>query len=162
MIRPCSSRDFAEIHAIINAAAQVYEKVIPNHCWKLPYMPAVALRRELASGIQFVTFQEEFGELQGIVGLQEKDELALIRHVYTRPSYQKTGIASQLIQHQCANTKKPIYTATWRNADWAVRLYQKLGFQIVSDVAEAESLLSAQWPYSAEQAEHFCVLKFSS
>jgi len=46
MIRKCHREDFEAIYSIINEAAFAYEGVIPDECWKNPYMSKEDLSRE--------------------------------------------------------------------------------------------------------------------
>ena len=78
MIRPCTDRDFEVICAIINDAAQKYQGIIPQDCWKVPYMPAEELRNEIDQGVNFWGF-EESGKLVGVMGIQHVKDVTLIR-----------------------------------------------------------------------------------
>ncbi len=53
MIRPCQPEDFEGMWEIINAAAQAYKGVIPEDCWRDPYMPKEELTYEIGAGINF-------------------------------------------------------------------------------------------------------------
>jgi hypothetical protein len=58
MIRQCHHRDFEVLHAIINEAAQKYKGVIPDDCWKTPYMSKDELKHEIDEGVEFWGFEE--------------------------------------------------------------------------------------------------------
>src|SRR5208337_4955634 len=62
--------------AIINDAAQAYCGVIPADCWHDPYMPRDYLRHEIDSGVRFCGW-EEGGELVGIMGIQDVQDVTL-------------------------------------------------------------------------------------
>ena len=83
MIRLCTDTDFATIVEIINEAAQAYRGFIPTDRWKEPYMPAKELRQEIEAGVVFWGL-ERAGQLLGIMGIQDKGEVVLIRHAYVR------------------------------------------------------------------------------
>src|SRR5580765_5956976 len=79
MIRICAPRDFDQIYAIINDGAQAYRGVIPADRWTEPYMSRDKLRHEIADGIAFWGFEAE-GALVGVMGLQDVQDVTLIRH----------------------------------------------------------------------------------
>jgi hypothetical protein len=90
MIRRCTSDDFPAMFSVINDAAQAYRGVIPADRWKEPYMPAEELAEEIDAGVVFWGFEDEQG-LCGIMGLQDKGPVTLIRHAYVLTSRQRQG-----------------------------------------------------------------------
>ena len=78
-IRRSLETDFMPILAIINDAAQAYRGVIPVDRWHEPYMPKDELTEEIADGVVFWVAEKE-GHLSGVMGIQDKGEVALIRH----------------------------------------------------------------------------------
>ena len=71
--------------AIVNDAAQAYRGVIPADRWREPYMPADELAKEIAGGVVFWVAEEE-GRLSGVMGIQDKGDVALVRHAYVAPN----------------------------------------------------------------------------
>ena len=104
--------------AIINDAAQAYRGAIPPDRWHEPYMPAQELEAEIADGIAFWV-AEEGSSLLGVMGIQDKGEVALVRHAYVSPGAQKKGIGTRLLRHVQGLTEKPILIGTWAAAAWA-------------------------------------------
>jgi N-acetylglutamate synthase-like GNAT family acetyltransferase len=131
MIRKCTASDFERIFEIINNAAQVYRGVIPTEYWKDPYMSRVELRHELDDGIEMWGHEED-GKLVAVMGIQHIKNVTLIRHAYVSPSRQNHGIGGKLLSYLRELTDEPILIATWSNAVWAVRFYEKHGFKMVS------------------------------
>ena len=84
-IRESEQADLAEIFAVVNEAAQAYRGVVPIDRWHEPYMPMSELEREIAQGIIFWVAEEE-GHLLGVMGIQDKGAVALVRHAYVRPN----------------------------------------------------------------------------
>src|SRR5690349_23237367 len=97
-IRPCRQDERGAILEIVNAAAQAYRGVIPDDCWHEPYMAPLELDDEVASGVVFWG-QESDGALVGVMGVQAKPELDLIRHAYVLPGNQGQGVGSALLRH---------------------------------------------------------------
>src|SRR3990172_4652186 len=93
MIRLCDEHDLEAIHSIVNEAARAYEEVIPADCWHEPYMPWKELLREIDAGVVFWGYEEE-GALSGVMGIQDVEDVALIRHAYVRRAAQRRGIGS--------------------------------------------------------------------
>lgn len=130
MIRLCSCSDFEVIYKIINDAAQAYKGVIPADCWKEPYMSKDELRHELTDGVVLWGYEED-EKLIGVMGIQRKQNVILIRHAYVYSDRQNHGIGGKLLSHLLELAKGPTLIATWSNADWAIRFYEKHGFRLV-------------------------------
>ena len=96
MIRPCTDADFETIFAIINDAAEAYRGVIPADRWHEPYMPREELRHEIQSGVRFWGWEED-GELVGVMGIQDVQDVTLIRHAYVRTAQRSKGIGGKLL-----------------------------------------------------------------
>ena len=143
MIRHCLESDFQTIYEIINDAAKAYRGVIPRDSWLEPYMSTDALSLEIKNGIVFWG-NEQDGELTGVMGIQDKIDVTLIRHAYVRTKVQNQGIGTNLLRHLEQITEKPILIGTWENATWAISFYQKHGYRLV-DRAEKEILLQRYW-----------------
>lgn len=156
MIRRCDHHDFEMIYAIINEAATVYQGVIPEDCWKIPYMPRDELKHEIESGVVFWGYAEE-GQLLGVMGLQPVQDVTLIRHAYVRPARQNQGIGSKLLAFLQQQTEPPILIGTWAAATWAIRFYEKHGFRLVSP-QEKDRLLKQYWSIPPRQIDTSVVL----
>jgi GNAT superfamily N-acetyltransferase len=149
MIRKCTQDDLTTMYAIISDAAQAYKFVIPNDCWQDPYMPLDELKHEIEDGVVFWGI-EEGGRLLGIMGIQDKGKVTLIRHAYVLTNRQNHGIGTQLLLHLEGMTKKPILIGTWAAAKWAIRFYEKNGYCLLSRI-ETEQLLKQYWNISVRQ-----------
>ena len=96
MIRPCTEADFDQIYAIINDGAQAYRGVIPADRWTEPYMSREKLRHEIEDGVVFWG-DEDAGALAGVMGLQDVQDVTLIRHAYVRTASRNQGIGGKLL-----------------------------------------------------------------
>ena len=155
-IRPCRPGERATILAIVNAAAEAYRGVIPSDRWHEPYMSAEELDREIAAGVAFWGYEAD-GTLPGVMGIQPVRDVDLIRHAYVLPASQGRGIGSALLAHLRGLTTRPILVGTWADAEWAIRFYQRHGFELVSPAQKA-SLLESYWTISERQIETSVVL----
>ena len=88
VIRKSVDTDFAAMLAIVNEAARAYRGVIPADRWHEPYMPADALASEIAAGVVFWVVEQE-GRLLGVMGIQDRGEVALVRHAYVASNTQR-------------------------------------------------------------------------
>ncbi len=79
MIRKCKQSDFEMIYEIINDGAQAYKGVIPADRWHEPYMSREELKQEIVDGVVFWGFKAD-QELIGVMGIQDKGDVNLIRH----------------------------------------------------------------------------------
>jgi GNAT superfamily N-acetyltransferase len=156
MIRPCGPDDLDAIFAIINDAAQAYRGVIPDDRWHDPYMGRDELATEITSGVAFWGIETE-GTLAGVMGIQDRDDVALIRHAYVRTSQRRSGIGGRLLAHLERVTEKPILIGTWAAARWAIRFYEKHGYRLVTPV-EKDRLLARYWRIPLRQVETSVVL----
>jgi GNAT superfamily N-acetyltransferase len=155
-IRPCRAADVEAILAIVNAAAEAYRDVIPADRWHEPYMPMSELEGELATGVEFWGYQDD-GELIGVMGIQDVGEVDLIRHAYVLPGLQGRGIGSALLEHLTGDATRPLLVGTWAAAGWAIRFYERHGFEPVGRKRSAE-LLRAHWDIPERQIETSVVL----
>jgi len=156
MIRICKESDFNTIFEIINDAAQAYKGIIPQDRWHEPYMSLAELRAQIDDGIVFWGFERD-GRLLGVMGIQDKGDVTLIRHAYVASGKQKQGIGKKLLQHLQGMTQKPILIGTWAAASWAVSFYQKNGYTLVAE-EEKNRLLRRYWPIPERQVETSVVL----
>lgn len=156
MIRRCNDDDFNIIYEIVNDAAQVYKGVIPADRWKEPYMPGEELQHEIDQGVVFWGYEEE-GELVGVMGIQDVQDVTLIRHAYVRTAKQNQGIGGKLLSALREKTDCPILIGTWADAVWAIRFYEKYGFRLVSP-EEKNRLLREYWSVPERQIETSVVL----
>jgi len=156
MIRKCTELDFNRIFEIINDAAQAYKGVIPEDRWHEPYMSFEELRKEIENGIVFWGLEHD-GQLVGIMGIQDKGEVTLIRHAYVLTRAQKQGIGTKLLRYLEGLTEKPILIGTWAAASWAISFYQKNGYTLVSE-EEKNRLLRKYWSIPERQVETSVVL----
>jgi|SRR5215211_153795 len=155
-IRPCSAADRDAIFAIVNAAAEAYRGVIPADRWHEPYMPMSELEDELAAGVDFWGY-EDGGDLVGVMGIQDVGEVDLIRHAYVLPGLQGRGIGGALLEHLLGLATRPMLVGTWAAATWAIRFYERYGFEPVGPRRTAE-LLRAHWDIPERQIETSVVL----
>jgi len=156
MMRACTAADVAAIDAIINDAARAYRGHVPDDCLHDPYMSRSDLEPEIASGVRFSGW-DEHGELLGVMGLQDVQDVSLIRHAYVRSTAQGWGIGSKLLDRLIAESTRPLLVGTWAGASWAIRLYERHGFQLAAG-DEKDRLLSKYWTISNRQRDTSVVL----
>ena len=156
MIRICKKSDFHTIFKIINDAAQTYKGVIPEDCWNEPYMPFEELKEEIEHGVVFWGWEHDT-HLIGIMGIQDKGDVTLIRHAYVLTRLQKMGIGTKLLHHLENMAEKPILIGTWAAASWAISFYEKNGYTLTSE-EEKNRLLKEYWSIPQRQVETSVVL----
>ena len=156
IIRKCNSNDFDAIYSIINDAAEAYKGVIPNDCWKEPYMAKEELQHEIDNGVMFWGYEENV-EIFGIMGLQDVKDIVLIRHAYVRTGKRNQGIGGKLLRYLQKQTTKPVLMGTWKDALWAIKFYEKHGFRLVTE-QEKDGLLRKYWSLPDRQIETSVVL----
>lgn len=155
-IHPGGDADLTALLAVINAAAQAYRGAIPADRWHEPYMPAEELENEIAAGVVFWVAQQD-ARLAGLMGIQDKGDVALVRHAYVLPGEQGKGIGKALLHHVLELAGKPVLVGTWAAASWAIEFYRRNGFSVVS-AREKDALLRKYWSIPERQIETSVVL----
>lgn len=155
-IRPSRDEDFSAILETVNAAAQAYRGAIPADCWHEPYMPAEELASEIEHGVVFWVAEDE-GRLLGAMGIQDKDEVALVRHAYVAPGAQRGGVGTNLLRHIERLADKPVLIGAWADAKWAIDFYRRNGYAVLTG-ADKDALLARYWSVPARQMETSVVL----
>lgn len=152
----CEDKDFAIIHEIINDAAAAYKGIIPADRWHDPYMSKEELQKQINDGIQFWKYVEE-DQIMGVMGIQPKVDVMLIRHAYVRTVNRNKGIGGKLLSHLYSLSSLPVLIGTWANATWAIAFYRKHGFRLLEE-DEKNILLRTYWNIPTRQIETSVVL----
>jgi GNAT superfamily N-acetyltransferase len=114
------------------------------------------LRREIESGVRFWGYHDN-GELIGVMGIQDVQDVTLIRHAYVRTAHRNQGIGGKLLGELRKLTSRPVLIGTWAAAIWAIRFYERHGFRLVSQ-EEKNRLLKKYWSIPDRQVETSVVL----
>ena len=155
-IRQSVQADATAMLAIINDAARAYQGVIPADRWHEPYMSADELAREISAGVVFWVAEDD-GRLLGVMGIQDKGDVALVRHAYVASTTQRGGVGTTLLRHVESLVEKPLLIGTWAAASWAIEFYRRNGFSVVSS-DDKDRLLTTYWSIPARQVETSVVL----
>ena len=155
-IRPATTADHSAILAIINDAARAYKGVIPEDRWHEPYMSAEELTKEMAAGVRFWIAGTD-RDVSAVMGIQDKGDVALVRHAYVASTAQRSGLGTKLIRHVESLVDKPILIGTWEAASWAIDFYRRNGFTVVTP-DDKDRLLRTYWSIPARQVETSVVL----
>ncbi|MBV9988642.1 MAG: GNAT family N-acetyltransferase [Chitinophagaceae bacterium] len=156
MLIKCEPAHFDEIRDIINDAAIAYKGVIPDDCWHEPYMSGDELANQIADGVEFWGYFEN-DSLIGVMGIQHKQDVTLIRHAYVRTESRNKGIGAKLLLHLTAVATGPVLIGTWAAADWAIGFYRKHGFRLLPE-EDKDRLLDRYWRIPARQKHTSVVL----
>ena len=158
MIRKLTNADFQVILTVVNDAANAFKGKIPADRWKEPYMPAQELKEEIESGVQFYGWLEN-GTVIAVMGIQQVNDVTLIRHAYTLRSHQRKGIGEKLLKRLLGLAETEcILVGTWETASWAIGFYQKHGFTLLSR-EETNKHLRKYWNIPERQVETSVVLE---
>jgi len=155
-IRPARDDERPAILAIINAGAEAYRGVIPPDRWHEPYMPAAELDREISAGVAFWVYELD-GAMAGVMGIQPVRDVDLIRHAYVLPGNQRRGIGGAMLEHLQRLSTRRMLIGTWAAADWAIRFYERHGFELVAR-ERTPALLKTYWTIPDRQIETSVVL----
>ena len=156
MIKRCLDVELESILTVINDAAQAYYGVIPQDAWQEPYMAKDELKSEICAGVQFWGYYVK-ESLVGVMGIQDKKDVTLIRHAYVCTSERRKGLGTKLLEHLEEYSKNPILIGTWEDATWAIEFYKKNGYRLILGY-ERGRLLAKYWTVSTKQAGASVVL----
>src|SRR5437868_8987693 len=123
-IRKSEESDLPQMFSVVNDAAVAYRGVIPGDRWHEPYMRMDELVRDIGNGIVFWVAEDE-GRLVGVMGIQDRGAVALVRHAYVLRNTQRSGVGTTLLRHVTRLTDKPILLGTWADASWASDCYRR-------------------------------------
>ena len=158
MIKEYKQNNTSEIINIINNASLKYKGIIPNDCWKEPYMSEQELLNEFSDRVRMYGYHQN-NKLIGVIGVQKVKDVILIRHAYTLSAYQNRGAGSALIEYLLKkNQDSRLLVGTWKDATWAIQFYQKFGF-ILHAKEETTLLLKRYWKIPIKQIENSVVLE---
>lgn len=155
-IRRCGAQDLPQLFSIINDAAQAYKGVIPSDRWHEPYFALDELEREIGQGIEFWGCAWD-SRLVGVMGIQDRGDVTLIRHAYVQTEHRRKGIGEKLLRELEGMTTKPILIGTWSAATWAIRFYEKNGYRLLTR-SDTERLLRKYWNIPGRQIATSVVL----
>ena len=161
MISEYTKNDLLPILNVINNAALKYKGVIPDSCWKEPYMPKQDLINEFDNGVRMFGYDKD-NKLVGVMGIQEVENVTLIRHAYTFSDYQGMGVGKSLLQYLFKiNRSSSLLVGTWKDATWAIRFYMKNDF-VLHTRKQTNRLLERYWKVPLKQMENSVVLEKQS
>lgn len=155
-MRKAGPADQAGMLEVINDGAQKYRGIIPADRWHDPYMPEAELASEIAAGVVFWVAEED-GRLMGVMGIQDRGDVALVRHAYVSTMLQGKGVGTKLLKHIEGMTGKPILIGTWAAATWAIDFYKRNGYTLLTG-EEKDRLLRKYWTIPDRQIETSVVL----
>lgn len=81
------------------------------------------------------------GDLAGYVHFHPDGERMELDDLYILPEYRGRGIGTAVVEKCCAETEKPVYLYVFRRNEGAVRLYRRLGFEIVQEVGSSRYIM---------------------
>ena len=158
MINEYSKNDISNILNVINDAAFKYKGIISDDCWHEPYMSEQELIVEFTNGGRMFGYNMN-NELVGVMGIQELQDVTLIRHAYTLTQYQGKGIGNSMLKYLLEiNQSSRLLVGTWKKAIWAIRFYEKFDFVLQTE-KQTMHLLKKYWKISLTQIQNSVVLE---
>ena len=158
MISEYTKSDISKILHVINDASLRYKNVIPDNCWREPYMSEQELIDEFNNKVRMFGYYHN-NKLTGVIGVQKVKDVILIRHAYTLTLYQGKGTGSALLEYLLKkNQNSRLLVGTWHNVTWAIRFYEKFGF-ILHTKDQSTLLLKKYWKITSNQIKNSVVLE---
>ena len=158
MISEYTKSDISKILHVINDASLRYKGVIPDNCWREPYMSEQELIDEFSNKVRVFGYHHN-NKLTGVIGIQKVKDVILIRHAYTLTTCQGKGTGSALLEYLLKkNQNSRLLVGTWRSATWAIKFYEKFGF-ILHAKEQSTLLLRKYRKITSKQIENSVVLE---
>jgi len=132
-IRSLTPADRDAALAVINTAARWYREFLPPEDFHDPEMTAAQWDAETQRMTWYGAFSER--TLVGVMGLEYVRDVALLRHGYVLPEYQRHGVGSLLMQHlerQIEGVHR-IVVGTYAGNYKARRVLAAAGYQLSED-----------------------------
>ena len=117
-IRKSVEADFPAILAIVNDAARAYQGVIPPTGGTSLTCQPEELASERSPPASLSGSLRKKDACSGVMGIQDKGDVALVRHAYVGPSIQRKGVGTKLLRHVEHLVDKPILD--WHLGDCVV------------------------------------------
>ena len=93
------------------------------------------------------------------MGIQQLEDVTLIRHAYVLPEFQGAGIGKSLLQYLLKiNMGARLLVGTWQDATWAISFYLKNGFALHGR-EQTDQLLEKYWKVPLKQMDNSVVLE---
>jgi RimJ/RimL family protein N-acetyltransferase len=129
LIRPLTLADRRAALAVINEAARWYREFLLPEEYHEPEMTADEWDREARRLTWFGAFIGE--TLAGVGGLERVRDVALLRHGYVLPAFQRTGVGASLVERleQEASGVERLVVGTYRGNYKARRALEKAGYR---------------------------------
>ena len=160
MIRLCAEADIPALLAVLNQSAvpsgdaggmgPAQSKPVP------PALDAESLKGQMSQGLRMVAWEED-GQLAAVAGLQDVEDVTLMRHGRVAAAWRGKGLAARLLQHLWSMTQRPVLTAIWAADEDAVLFCERHGFHLLPR-DQRPGLLAAYWRLPAEAAEDWVLL----
>ena len=116
------------------------------------------LINEFDNGVRIFGYEKN-NLLVAVMGIQEVEDVTLIRHAYTLSNYQGIGIGKSLLGYLFRiNKSSSMLVGTWQDATWAIRFYMKSDF-VLHTRKQANRLLQRYWQVPLNQMENSVVLE---
>lgn len=131
--RELTSNDSAEAVEVINIAAHWYREFLPPEELHDPEMNEEEWKAEGRRMTWWGAFVD--GDLVGVMGCEPMGGVALLRHAYILPRYQRQGVASALQQHIEARLVgiERVIVGTYAANYKARGLLEKSGYRLSAD-----------------------------
>jgi N-acetylglutamate synthase-like GNAT family acetyltransferase len=91
------------------------------------------------------------------MGIQPVRDVDLIRHAYVAPDRQRRGVGGALLEHLMRASSRRLLVGTWAAAEWAIRFYERHGFELIPP-AQTAAVLRSYWTIPDRQVETSVVL----
>jgi RimJ/RimL family protein N-acetyltransferase len=133
-VRALTEADRASALDVINLAAQWYREFLPPSEHHSPEMTPTKWDEEAARMTWYGAFADT--KLIGVMGLEPREDVALIRHAYVLPRWQRGGAGSALLAHLEREARRSrIIIGTYAANHKARALLEKSGYTLSADSA---------------------------
>jgi len=124
-------------------------------------MPKQELISEFDNGVRMFGYDKD-NVLVRVMGIQEVEDVTLIRHAYTLPDYQGISVGKSLLHYLFKiNRSSSLLVGTWQDATWAIIFYMKNDF-VRHTRKQRNRLLERYWQVPSKRMKNSVVLEKQS
>ncbi len=132
-----SAKDIEALYAFNKELIDRYEDINTIDYDKVLLWVSKKLRAHIEEYIRIIVD----GEAAGYFHLSEEGGKMELDDLYLFSEYRGRGIGSAVIRHCCESTSLPVFLYVFAKNEGAIRLYERMGFEIVESVGQTRYIM---------------------
>lgn len=113
------------------------------------------LQQQIKDGVMFYCLEDDL-KILGVMGIQDRKDVNLIRHAYVRTDARRKVVGGQLLRYLQKDQEKPILIGTWADAVWAIEFYRREARFPCGGARRAKTAVKEILDHSGKTGGDFC------